>query len=96
MWFDNMYIPADAPHKENAYLFLNYMLRPEVIAASTDYIGYANANKSATPLVDPKIAGNIAIYPDASTLERLQTTEVLAPKEERKRSRTWTKIKTGL
>ena len=96
MWFDNMYIPADAPHKENAYLFLNYMLRPEVIAASTDYIGYANANKSATPLVDPKIAENIAIYPDASTLERLQTTEVLAPKEERKRSRTWTKIKTGL
>ena len=96
MWFDNLYIPADAPHKENAYLFLNYMLRPEVIAASTDYIGYANANKSATPLVDPKIAGNIAIYPDASTLERLQTTEVLAPKEERKRSRTWTKIKTGL
>ena len=96
MWFDNMYIPAGAPHKENAYLFLNYMLRPEVIAASTDYIGYANANKSATPLVDPKIAGNIAIYPDASTLERLQTTEVLAPKEERKRSRTWTKIKTGL
>lgn len=96
MWFDNLYIPADAPHKENAYLFLNYMLRPEVIAASTDYIGYANANKSATPLVDPKIAENIAIYPDASTLERLQTTEVLAPKEERKRSRTWTKIKTGL
>ena len=96
MWFDNLYIPADAPHKENAYLFLNYMLRPEVIAASTDYIGYANANKSATPLVDPKIAGNIAIYPDANTLERLQTTEVLAPKEERKRSRTWTKIKTGL
>lgn len=96
MWFDNLYIPADAPHKENAYLFLNYILRPEVIAASTDYIGYANANKSATPLVDPKIAENIAIYPDASTLERLQTTEVLAPKEERKRSRTWTKIKTGL
>lgn len=96
MWFDNLYIPADAPHKENAYLFLNYMLRPEVIAASTDYIGYANANKSATPLVDPKIAENIAIYPDASTLERLQTTEVLAPKEERKRSRTWTRIKTGL
>ena len=96
MWFDNMYIPEDAPHRENAYLFLNYMLRPEVIAASTDYIGYANANKSATPLVNPSLTANVAIYPDAETLQRLQTTEVLAPKEERKRSRTWTKIKTGL
>ena len=96
MWFDNMYIPEDAPHRENAYLFLNYMLRPEVIAASTDYIGYANANKSATPLVNPSLTANVAIYPDAETLQRLQTTEVLAPKEERKRSRTWTRIKTGL
>jgi putrescine transport system substrate-binding protein len=96
MWFDNMYIPEDAPHRENAYLFLNYMLRPEVIAASTDYIGYANANSSATPLVNPNLAANVAIYPDTETLQRLQTTEVLAPKEERKRSRTWTKIKTGL
>ena len=96
MWFDNMYIPEDAPHRENAYLFLNYMLRPEVIAASTDYIGYANANKSATPLVNLSLTANVAIYPDAETLQRLQTTEVLAPKEERKRSRTWTKIKTGL
>ena len=96
MWFDNMYIPEDAPHRENAYLFLNYMLRPEVIAASTDYIGYANANKSATPMVNPSLTANVAIYPDAKTLQRLQTTEVLAPKEERKRSRTWTKIKTGL
>ena len=96
MWFDNMYIPEDAPHRENAYLFLNYMLRPEVIAASSNYIGYANANKSATPLVDPSLTGNIAIYPDAETRQRLHTTEVLAPQEERKRSRTWTKIKTGL
>ena len=96
MWFDNMYIPEDAPHRENAYLFLNFMLRPEVIAASSDYIGYANANKSATPLVNPTLTANIAVYPDAETLQRLQTTEVLAPKEERKRSRTWTKIKTGM
>ena len=96
MWFDSMYIPEDAPHRENAYLFLNYMLRPEVIAASSNYIGYANANKSATPLVDPNLTEDIAVYPDKETLSRLETTEVLAPKEERKRSRTWTRIKTGL
>ena len=96
MWFDNMYILEDAPHRENAYLFLNYMLRPEVIAATTNYIGYANANKSATPLVNSNLTDDVAVYPDEETLQRLHTTEILAPKEERKRSRTWTKIKTGL
>lgn len=96
MWFDNMYILEDAPHRENAYLFLNYMLRPEVIAATTNYIGYANVNKSATPLVDSHLTEDVAVYPDEETLQRLHTTEILAPKEERKRSRTWTKIKTGL
>lgn len=95
-WFDNMYIPNDAPHRENAYLFIDYILRPPVVAAATNYIGYANANRSATPLVDPKITSDIAIYPDSATLEILQATEVLVPKLERVRSRTWTRIKTGL
>lgn len=95
-WFDNIYIPNDAPHKENAYLFIDYILRPQVIAAASNYIGYANANHSATAFVDPEMTSDIAIYPDSATLEILQATEVLVPKLERVRSRTWTRIKTGL
>jgi len=95
-WYDNMYIPADAPHPENAYLFLDFMLRPEVIARASNYIGYANANRSATALVDPAITADPAIYPDAVTMERLEPSVILSPKLERRRSRAWTKIKTGL
>ncbi|MBP6683118.1 MAG: extracellular solute-binding protein, partial [Halioglobus sp.] len=95
-WYDNMYIPADAPHPENAYLFLDFMLRPEVIARASNYIGYANANRSATALVDPAISGDPAIYPDPVTMERLEPSVILPPKLERRRSRAWTKIKTGL
>ena len=95
-WYDNMYIPADAPHPENAYLFLDFMLRPEVIARASNYIGYANANRSATALVDPAITADPAIYPDAATMERLEPSVILSPKLERRRSRAWTKIKTGL
>ena len=36
MWFDQMAIPADAPHVDNALTFINYMMRPEVIAKATD------------------------------------------------------------
>jgi putrescine transport system substrate-binding protein len=46
--------------------------------------------------VDSHLTEDVAVYPDEETLQRLHTTEILAPKEERKRSRTWTKIKTGL
>ena len=96
IWFDNIYIPADAPHKDNAYLFADYMLRPKVAAKATNYIGYANANKTSLPFVTPSISADAAIYPNAQIIKRMQTTEVLSPKLERRRSRTWTKIKTGL
>jgi putrescine transport system substrate-binding protein len=95
-WYDLMYIPADAPHADNAYLFLDFMLRPEVIARATNYTGYANANRSATALVDPDIAADPAIYPDAQTRKRLHASLLLAPKLERLRSRTWTRVKSGL
>lgn len=95
-WYDLMYLPADAPHPDNAYLFLDFMLRPEVVARASNYIGYANANRDATPLVDASITSDPAIYPDAVTRARLHPTVVLPPKQERLRSRTWTKVKTGL
>jgi len=95
-WYDLMYIPADAPNPANAYLFLDFMLRPDVIARATNYTGYANANRSATALVDPDIAADPAIYPDAATRQRLHGSQILAPKLERLRSRTWTRVKSGL
>jgi len=95
-WYDVMYIPSDAPHPDNAYLFIDFMLRPGVIARASNYIGYANANRDATALVDPAISSDPAIYPDLATLQRLQPSVVLPPKLERRRSRTWTKVKTGL
>lgn len=95
-WYDVMYLPADAPHTDNAYLFLDFMLRPEIIARASNYVGYANANRSANALVDPAITSDPAIYPDPETMQRLHASKILPPKLERRRSRTWTKIKTGL
>jgi putrescine transport system substrate-binding protein len=95
-WFDMMYIPADAPNLDGAYQFLDFILRPDVIARITNFTGYANANTAATALVDPQISGDLAIYPDETIIERLHSVNILPPKLERIRSRSWTKIKTGL
>lgn len=96
VWLDAMYIPADAPHPDNAHKFINFLLRPEVIAEISNFTGYANCNRDATPLVDEEFRNNPAIYPDDEVIARLHATTVLPPKLERRRSRTWTRVKTGL
>jgi putrescine transport system substrate-binding protein len=96
VWFDAAYIPADASHPDNAHLFLNYLMRPEVIAAVSNYTGYANANTAATALVLPEYANDPAIYPDHEILERLFAPPLYGPKKERRRTRAWTRAKSGL
>ncbi|MEM7000249.1 MAG: polyamine ABC transporter substrate-binding protein [Pseudomonadota bacterium] len=96
MWFDVAFIPADAPNARNAHLFLNYLMRPEVIAEISNYTGYANINRRATELVEESIRSDPAIYPDDNVLRRMSVTTTLPPKIERRRSRAWTRIKSGL
>ncbi|MCH7695425.1 MAG: polyamine ABC transporter substrate-binding protein [Proteobacteria bacterium] len=95
-WIDGMFIPSDAPHPNNAHLLINYLMRPEVIAPISNFIGYANGNRSATALVDPRITNDPAIYPNEDVKRRLQPALVYSPKVERPRSRTFTRIKSGL
>jgi putrescine transport system substrate-binding protein len=94
-WFDVWAIPADAGNPDAAHAFIDYMMRPEVIAAATNYTGYANANLAATPLVDPAIAADPAIYPDAETMSRLYTTKTQTEEQDREITRIWAEIKSG-
>ncbi|MBI1732740.1 MAG: polyamine ABC transporter substrate-binding protein [Gammaproteobacteria bacterium] len=95
-WLDAAYVPADAPHPDNAHVFINFLLRPDVIAAISNFTGYANANRDATPLVKQEFRDNPGIYPDERFMQRMHWTAVLDPKVERLRSRAWTRVKTGL
>ena len=96
MWFDLLLIPSDAPNLKNAHLFINYLMRPDVIAAITNFTGYANANTAAIHLVDPALASDLAVYPDESIIARSTVTLSHPPKLQRLRSRLWTRIKAGL
>jgi len=94
--YDAWLIPSDAPHPLAAHKFLNYMLEPRVIAAVTNYIHYANDNAAADPYVDPQIRADPAVYPSAQVEARLYHAVEATPALERLRTRTWTRIKTGL
>ena len=94
-WFDLWCMPSDARNLDSAYAFLDYMLRPDVAARCTNFTGYANANKAATPLLDPTISSDPAIYPDAETLGRMYTPKAITPEQERALNKAWARIKAG-
>lgn len=95
-WFDGVFIPAGAPHPDNAHRFLNYLLRPEVMAAISNETRYANANLASRPFVDPAVLHDPAAYPDATARQSGAIGHIFGPKEERSRTRVWSRIKTGL
>lgn len=94
-FFDVFAMPADAKNKDEAYQFLNYLLRPDVVAHISDHVFYANANKAATPLVSAEVRDNPGIYPPADVRAKLFTLKVQDPKIDRVRTRAWTKVKSG-
>ena len=95
MWFDQMAIPKDAPHPENAHTFINYMMDPEVIAKASNYVYYANGNKASQEMLEEDVISDPAIYPTAEAVENLYVTLPPGPREQRVVTRLWTKIKTG-
>jgi len=95
LWFDMLAIPADATNKENAHKFIDYLMRPEVIAGITNYVAYANANTASEKLVDKAVLTNPSIYPDENTLTNLYMQESRPLKAQRIMTRVWTKVKSG-
>jgi putrescine transport system substrate-binding protein len=95
MAIDMLAIPRDAPHPDNAYRFIDYILRPAVIAAITDAVSYPNPNLAATALVKPAIRDDPGIYPPAS-VRRLFYIDLPAPRAyERARTRAWNRCTSG-
>ncbi len=50
-----MFVPSEAPDKDAAYAFIDYIMQPEVAAKCTDHVGYYSTNKAADELVDPEL-----------------------------------------
>ncbi|PMR78828.1 polyamine ABC transporter substrate-binding protein [Billgrantia endophytica] len=96
LWFDMMAIPADAPNPDNAHAFINFILEPEVAAAITEYVVYANPNVAANEYLDPDILNNTSIYPDQEVMDNLYVEEEKPLAVQRMRTRTWNRVKSGI
>ena len=95
MWFDAMVIPNDAPHPEEAHAFIDFMMRPDIAAANSNYVYYANGNLDSQALLNEDVIADEAIYPSQETLDRLFTSTTYDPRSQRVLTRMWTGVKAG-
>jgi putrescine transport system substrate-binding protein len=95
MWFDNFAIPKDAPNPDEAHAFIDYMMRPEVAAKNSSFLGYANGNLASQKLIDPAVLNDRTVYPDAASMASLYIITANDQRTQRLINRAWVRIKTG-
>ena len=95
LWFDMMAMPADAPHSDNAYAFMNYLLEPEVMAKISNFVTYPNAVEPSLALIDEEVKSDPSLFPTAEVKKNLFTVTPFDQRLQRTVTRLWTKLVTG-
>jgi putrescine transport system substrate-binding protein len=95
LFFDTMAIPKDAKNVENAHLFINYILRPEVHASLTNKVFYANPNSASLKFVKKEVAENKSIFLDAAATKTMIAPDALPQDIRKVQTRTFSNFKTS-
>jgi putrescine transport system substrate-binding protein len=88
--FDMLAIPADAPHKAAAHAFIDFVLRPPVMAGISNVTHYPNAVPASRSQVE-----DASIFPSDTETARYFTIGPVPPAAERARTRLWARFKAG-
>ena len=91
--FDVLAVPKDAPHPAEAHRFIDFLLRPEVMAAITNRVRYPNAVPASLPLVRPEVREDPNVFPPS--LDRFFTVRAPTQAADRARTRMWARFKAG-
>ncbi|WP_428929330.1 extracellular solute-binding protein [Marinibacterium sp. SX1] len=65
VWMDNVVLLKDAPNRENALKFMNFLLEPENAAAVTNYAQYTAGVKGVEEFLAPEVANSPESNPPA-------------------------------
>ena len=93
--FDTMAIPKDAPHPQNGHAWIDFNMRPDIAAAKSSYISFANPIPESLPLVDPLVAKDPGVFPPAEVKAKLFALSPADAKQLRLQNRLWTRVVTG-
>jgi spermidine/putrescine transport system substrate-binding protein len=92
VWMDNMVLLADAPNRDNAIKFMNFLLEPENAAAVTNYAAYTSGVAGVEPFLDEAIRTSPENNPPADAAPG-QFAEVCAPEVQALYDAIWTNLK---
>ena len=92
---DAMCIPANAEHKTEAELYINFLCDPEIAAANMDYVGYATPESAAKEYLSPEVVENPIFYPDETVLENTEVFVNLPAETSALLDTLWAEVKMG-
>lgn len=96
MWIDSWCMPKNAPNKENAEKFLNFLCRPDIALMNFEYITYSTPNEEARKLIeDPAIRNSEIAFPDDSILSRCETFTYLGSDADEIYNQLWREVKSN-
>jgi len=93
IWVDNVCIPKGAPNPDLAHKFIDYLLRPDVSAAISNEVKYANPNEAAQKLILKEVLENRAANPSEDELRRCSLFKELDPETKKKLDDAWAQVK---
>jgi putrescine transport system substrate-binding protein len=93
--FDMLAIPADAEHKDAALTFINFLLQPDVMAAITNKVRYANAVPASHAMITPALLADTNVFPAPAQMETFFTIGPVPQDATRQRTRMWARFKAG-
>ena len=94
VWIDSWVIPKNAPNKENAEKFIDFMCREDIALMNFEYITYSTPNVAAQALIEDEDIKNSKIaFPDLSQYENLETFHYLGEEGDELYNNLWKEVK---
>ncbi len=95
VWIDSWVILKNAPHKENAEKFIDFMCRADIALKNFEYITYSTPNVTAWELIeDEEIKNSPIAFPDLSQYPNLETYVYLGEEGDSLYNELWKEVKS--
>ena len=96
VWIDSWVILKDAPNKENAEKFIDFMCRDDIALMNFEYITYSTPNDAARALIeDESIKNSNIAFPDLSQYQNLETYVYLGEDGDSLYNALWKEVKSN-
>lgn len=88
-------IPKDAPHPDNAHLFIDFVLRPDIAARISNAIGSPTGVSASLTAVRKEVRQDPAFWPAPEVRAKLGVDQPRSSEFRRAMTRMWTRFKAG-